>query len=192
VLLAAGSAVGLSLTAPHANAALGKWASTVATAWVLVTTIGLFLVGGYLAGRLRLTWGEGIPDEVVFRDGAHGLLLWSLSIVLGLALLTLAGNGLAPLNLQSTGAPSAGGAGTAVASSLALTEVVDVMLRHAGAAAGRADWLGDRHRIVNWTGCCLVRGATRRPPSGSQYSRQVWSRPPHTGVRCRVFNRRRP
>jgi hypothetical protein len=83
VLLTAGAAVGLSLVSPYPSQSYGKSAATLATAWALVVTIGSFLVGGYIAGRMRLTWGEGNPAEVEFRDGVHGFLVWSLSILIG-------------------------------------------------------------------------------------------------------------
>jgi hypothetical protein len=56
-----------------------------------VVTIGSFLVGGYIVGRLRLTWGEANADEVEFRDGIHGFLVWSLSILIAGSLAMIAG-----------------------------------------------------------------------------------------------------
>ncbi len=91
VLLTAGAAIGLSLVSPYPSQSFGKSAATVATWWALVVTIGSFLVGGYIAGRMRLTWGEGNPDEVEFRDGVHGFLAWSLSILIGGLLASIAG-----------------------------------------------------------------------------------------------------
>jgi hypothetical protein len=91
VLSTAGAAIGLSLVSPFPSQSFGKLAASLATAWALVVTIGSFLVGGYIAGRLRLTWGEGNPDEVEFRDGVHGFLVWSLSIFLGAFLASTAG-----------------------------------------------------------------------------------------------------
>ena len=91
VLLTAGAAIGLSLVSPYPSQSYGRWAATLATGWVLVVTIGSFLVGGYIAGRMRLTWGEGNPDEVEFRDGIHGFLAWSLSIFIAGFLAFIAG-----------------------------------------------------------------------------------------------------
>ena len=72
VLLTAGAAIGLSLVSPYPSQSYGKWAATVATAWALVVTIGSFLAGGYIAGRMRSAWGESQSDEIEFRDGIHG------------------------------------------------------------------------------------------------------------------------
>jgi hypothetical protein len=57
-------------------------------AWVVLTAIGSFALGGYIAGRIRSTWRTN-PDEVHFRDGLHGLVVWSLAVIIG-AVLTLA------------------------------------------------------------------------------------------------------
>jgi hypothetical protein len=70
---------------------------------------------------------------VVFRDGAHGLLVWSLSIVLIATVSAPAGSRLAPHSLQSMGAQPAGSAEAGTANSQALTAGIDVMLRHADA-----------------------------------------------------------
>jgi hypothetical protein len=83
VLLTAGAAIGLSLVSPYPSQSYGKWAATLATWWALVVTIGSFLVGGYIAGRLRTVWGDANADEVQFRDGIHGMLMWSVSILIG-------------------------------------------------------------------------------------------------------------
>ena len=91
VLLTAGAAIGLSLVSPYPSLSYGRSATTLATAWALVVTIGAFLVGGYIAGRLRMTWAEGNPHEVEFRDGVHGFLVWSLGVLLGGWLAAIAG-----------------------------------------------------------------------------------------------------
>jgi len=41
---------------------------------------------------MRKTWGEGSPDEVTFRDGMHGIVVWSLSIFVGVLLASLMGS----------------------------------------------------------------------------------------------------
>lgn len=92
VLLSAGAAIGLSLLSPYPSHLHANVAETLTTAWSLMVTIGAFLVGGYIAGRLRMTWGEGNPEEVVFRDGIHGLLVWSVAVLMGGLLAIIAGS----------------------------------------------------------------------------------------------------
>ena len=101
VLLTAGAAVGLSLVSPYPSQSYGKSAATLATGWALATTIGSLLAGGYIAGRLRLTWPDANAAEVEFRDGVHGLLAWAVSILIGMAIALIAGN-----TVTSLGAPA--------------------------------------------------------------------------------------
>jgi hypothetical protein len=54
-------------------------------AWVVLTAVGSFALGGYIAGRIRSTWRTN-PDEVHFRDGLHGLVVWSVAVIIGAAL----------------------------------------------------------------------------------------------------------
>jgi hypothetical protein len=83
VLLTAGAAIGLSLVSPHESESYGRLAASVAVFWAIAVPILAFLVGGYIAGRMRSAWEPSASDEVQFRDGIHGLLVWSLSIVAG-------------------------------------------------------------------------------------------------------------
>jgi hypothetical protein len=55
-------------------------------AWVVLTAIGSFALGGYIAGRTRGPW-QGPADDVHFRDGVYGLATWALGIIVGVALL---------------------------------------------------------------------------------------------------------
>lgn len=83
VLLTAGAAIGLSLVSPYESELYGRLAASVAVFWAIAVPILSFLVGGYIAGRMRSAWDAAASDEVQFRDGMHGLLVWSLSIVAG-------------------------------------------------------------------------------------------------------------
>jgi len=83
ILLALGAGFGLSSISPWSN--MGASASTVgavAIAWLILTQIISSGVGGYLAGRLRTKWSTIHNDEVHFRDTAHGLLVWSVGLVI--------------------------------------------------------------------------------------------------------------
>ena len=76
-------------------AAIGLAVSSTAPTWRDASTIlqllsGLYLViaamislgiGGYIAGRMRAPIA-GSADEVEFRDGTHGLLVWAIALIL--------------------------------------------------------------------------------------------------------------
>lgn len=124
VLLTAGAAVGLSLVSPYPSQSYGKSAATLATGWALATTIGSFLVGGYIAGRLRRTWPDANAQEVEFRDGVHGFLAWALSILIGGLLAFIAGSTVTFVGAQ-VGKP----AGYSSERGAVLAPTVDALLR---------------------------------------------------------------
>ncbi len=90
VLLTAGASIGLSLISPYEHELYTRTAASVAVFWSVAVPILAFLVGGYIAGRMRTAWADATRDEVQFRDAMHGLLVWSLSIVAGGVLAFLA------------------------------------------------------------------------------------------------------
>jgi hypothetical protein len=113
VLMTFATAIGLAVSSVSPT-----WRDTsvglvvLSGAWVVFTAIGSFALGGYIAGRIRSTWRTN-PDEVHFRDGLHGLIVWSLAVIVG-AGLTLATAATisqstsksSTVNPQATGNPS--------------------------------------------------------------------------------------
>lgn len=95
VFLAFGSAIGLSVTSFHPSASAPVVGLVIAAGlWLLWVQISSFIGGGYVAGRMRRRIGDAKAHEVEMRDGAHGLIVWAVNIVIGAALatwLTLAG-----------------------------------------------------------------------------------------------------
>jgi hypothetical protein len=83
VLMSFATAVGLALLWPSPTWRDTSVALTALTGlWLLLVALGSFGLGGYIAGRVRSTWATK-PDEVEFRDGLHGLLVWAVAVVLG-------------------------------------------------------------------------------------------------------------
>ena len=88
VFLTFGGAIGLSTVSPWPNSGVSaKTATSLAVFWTLAQQIGAFMIGGYIAGRLRARWAEANEDETEFRDGLHGALVWALGITIGAMLL---------------------------------------------------------------------------------------------------------
>jgi hypothetical protein len=83
VLLAFASAVGLAVASPSPT-----WRDTsvalvlLSGIYILATAVGSFALGGFIAGRIRTSWKTN-ADEIQFRDGLHGLLVWAVAIVIG-------------------------------------------------------------------------------------------------------------
>ena len=87
VLVTFGSAIGLSFVSPWSStSASAKVIASLAVFWFLAQQIASFMIGGYVAGRMRAGWSDAAADEVEFRDGLHGGLVWAIGIVLGAVL----------------------------------------------------------------------------------------------------------
>lgn len=127
VLFTAGSAVGLSLLSPYPSRSYGTWAATLAAFWAIFVPILSLLIGGYIAGRMRAAWGAS-SDEVQFRDGIHGLLVWAVAVVVGALLAYMAAGAAAQVGGE-LGKAAIADRGALVASS------VDALLRPAPGTA---------------------------------------------------------
>ena len=114
ILLALGAGFGLSSVSPWSNA--GVSASAVGAAgivWLIAMQAISSAMGGYIAGRLRTKWAKVHSDEVYFRDTAHGLLVWSVGLVmtasfLASAALSMVGGAASPAATQTPESDSNG------------------------------------------------------------------------------------
>ena len=102
VIAGALAAAALAFVLHSFAAAIGLAVSSSAPTWrdsslMLQLLSGLYLIlaaivafgtGGYLAGRMRSPI-VGSEDEIEFRDGTHGILVWAIALVLTV-LMTLA------------------------------------------------------------------------------------------------------
>ena len=141
VLLSAAASLGLSLISAYPGHSYAKTGGTVAALWSLIVTIGSFLLGGYIAGRLRSSWREGGADEVAFRDGMHGFLVWAVSIVFGALLVML--TTITTAQMSAEVASSA-----AVRSDSVLSPATDTLLRASPTAAPTALDRGEVARVL--------------------------------------------
>jgi hypothetical protein len=107
------------------------WRDASVALWLLS---GLYLVlvavlsygaGGYLAGRVRSSW-KTTPDEIEFRDGTHGLLVWALATILTGLLVVGTAQAVTRLAAPSGGAT---GASTSVAGENILAYDLDRLFR---------------------------------------------------------------
>jgi hypothetical protein len=150
VLLAFGTGLGLSVVSP--------WTGSGISATTFKITTGIYLIviamissslGGYIAGRLRSGWNDALPDEVYFRDTAHGFIAWALASVLGAALLATPATSL--VGSAVTGA-SQGAAASAAQSGGPMDGYIDTLLRGDPAAqnqnANPADARSELTRLI--------------------------------------------
>ncbi len=94
ILAGVGAALGLAMVSPWSdNNPSATAVGLGAAAWSAIITLYAGGVGGYLAGRLRKPADDATRDEVSFRDGANGLVVWavgSLAATMLLACLAMA------------------------------------------------------------------------------------------------------
>ncbi len=83
VFAAFGSAIGLALVPSASENRTAATGLLVAAAlWALWVQLSSYMAGGYITGRLRQRIGDAKPHEVEMRDGAHGLVMWAVGVVL--------------------------------------------------------------------------------------------------------------
>jgi len=89
VLLAAfGTALGLSSITLDGSDQSSTFELVMTALWLVITLIAAYLVGGYIAGRMRRRVETASQDEVTTRDGVNGLVVWGLGTILSAVLLS--------------------------------------------------------------------------------------------------------
>lgn len=89
LLLHFGAAIGLSVANPFKNDVDATAVSIAAAAYFALATVYSVGMGAYFAGRMRARADDSNADEVSFRDGANGLVVWAVGLILS-ALLSVA------------------------------------------------------------------------------------------------------
>lgn len=115
VLLAFGSALGLSVVSPYPYAGISaKGGAILAAVYLALVMVASFAAGGYIAGRMRSPWRTTDETEGYFRDGAHGFGVWSIGVLVG-AVLAASGVGavVSAAGKATTAIAAAGTAGAA-------------------------------------------------------------------------------
>jgi hypothetical protein len=157
ILFAFGSAAGVGSVSPYsASNPSVTTLSLIATAWFVIVMIGSFLVGGYFAGRFRRPYAEGVSDERETRDGAHGLLVWALGLVVGVALAFMVAG--ATARNVATAAGQAGGVAASSISADQMNGYIDTMLRAGPQATGQQRADDPRAEIGRILSASMARG----------------------------------
>lgn len=112
VLLTFGAAIGLSLVSPfERQGASGPVFAIALALWVLWVVVSSFLAGGYLAGRMRRRAWDATAHEVEMRDGAHGLTVWALGILVAAMMAAAGVSGIVRGSADVAGAVASAGVG---------------------------------------------------------------------------------
>ncbi len=136
VLFTFGSAIGLSAISPYPYSGLSAQTFfIVAAIFAALVQVGSFAAGGYLAGRIRTPWANGIENERHFRDGTYGFIVWALGLMIGAAIALSGVGGALKTAVQTTatlGAGAAAAAGPSIARQVGMAPsdmAIDLLLR---------------------------------------------------------------
>lgn len=77
-----GAALGLSAISAERGEGSFDVGVILTGLWLVVSTMASYLVGGYVAGRMRRRGDTTSTDEIMARDGVNGLVVWGLGILL--------------------------------------------------------------------------------------------------------------
>src|SRR5262249_36567235 len=75
-----------------------------------------FAAGGYVAGRVRNSWGSVVAHERRFRDGMHGLVVWAVALLVGALLAASAAASLVKTGTDAAASIASGAAAGGAAS----------------------------------------------------------------------------
>ena len=123
ILLLLGTGLGLSSVSPWATEGIDASTFGVSSIiWITFMQLAASGMGGYLAGRLRTRWAGAQPDEVYFRDTAHGFLAWAVATLATAALLTSVIGAILGGGIQAGAAVAGNAASAAVGATAAGSE----------------------------------------------------------------------
>jgi hypothetical protein len=90
IIIALGSGIGMSLASPYSYSPSGSTLTVIGAVWLVFAQAIGFAVGGYVAGRLRRDPARLRTSEVKFRDGANGLTVWAIGVVVSMIVIAAA------------------------------------------------------------------------------------------------------
>ena len=148
IIISLGSGIGMALVSPYSYSSPSVTTMTIIGAlWLVFAQAVGFAVGGYVAARARRVPTPMHTDEVRFRDGANGLVVWAIGVFVTAIVLVAAVDKAANVaGGTAIGTLAVGTAGTAAtAQGPSVNYFTDTLLRGnpQNAAAGGASASGN-------------------------------------------------
>jgi hypothetical protein len=81
VLTTFASALGLGSISVGEDGGISFFGLIITGLFGVISLVAVYMLGGYVAGRMRRSVGDATRDEVSARDGLHGLVVWGLGMV---------------------------------------------------------------------------------------------------------------
>jgi len=137
----------MEVASPYSSSPSASTMTIIGALWLVFAQAVGFAVGGYVAGRLRRPPATLHSDEVKFRDGANGLVVWAIGVLVSFFILAAAVDRIgSAVGTATAGATAVGAAGAASQ----MDYFTDTLLRpnpqsatNSGAASGAAAGASD-------------------------------------------------
>ena len=81
VLTTFAGALGLGSISVGPEGGISTFGLIMTGLFTALSVVAVYLLGGYVAGRMRRGVGDASPDETSARDGLHGLVVWGLGML---------------------------------------------------------------------------------------------------------------
>lgn len=127
IIISLGSGIGMALASPYSASPSTETMTVIGALWLVFSQAVGFATGGYVAGRLRRSPVPLHAAEVKFRDGANGLVVWAIGVVVSVIILAAAVGKVG--SAVSSAAEGAAGAGAVAAQSPPVNYYSDMLLR---------------------------------------------------------------
>ena len=122
IVVSLGSGIGMELVSPYSYSTPSAGTMTIIGAlWLVFAQAVGFATGGYVAARLRRPPAGLHTSEVQFRDGATGLVVWAIGVVVSFFLIVAVVNKIG----SAAGTAAAGTASTGFAGAASQSQSMD-------------------------------------------------------------------
>jgi hypothetical protein len=119
IVISLGSGIGMELVSPYSysSSPSASTMTAIGAVWLVFAQAVGFATGGYVAGRMRRSPAPLHSDEVKFRDGANGLVVWAIGVVVTFFIIVAAVGKVGSATGSAAAGLGATGVGLATASS---------------------------------------------------------------------------
>jgi hypothetical protein len=139
IVISLGTGIGMELVSPYSYSSPSAGTMTVMGAlWLVFAQAVGFAVGGYVAARLRRLPAGLHTDEVKFRDGANGLVVWAIGVVVSFFIIVAAVDKIGSAAGTAAAGTAAIGAAGAASQAPSVDYFTDALLRQNPQGAGNA------------------------------------------------------
>jgi hypothetical protein len=130
IVISLGSGIGMELVSPYSySSPSGSTMTVIGALWLVFAQAIGFATGGYLAARLRRPPAGLHTSEVQFRDGANGLTVWAIGVVVSFFILVAVVDKIGSAAGTAAAGTAAAGVAGAASQPQSMDYFTDILLR---------------------------------------------------------------